>query len=159
MNTRMLRKSLLVLTLIAALAVLVAPAFAQETTSGRSLTLTETRINENFRVQNPVRARVSNRSVDLQPGQVVVTATWAFRSHEPVQVISTLVPRIDNGRLYWSVSSVTADGSAISDDLLNQINTSIATSWRNYLRGLLGTGRVASIDITDTEMVITFVGR
>lgn len=153
---RMFRSILIVLSVVVVLVVSALPAFAQET---HTVTVTEDQINESYRVTNPIRRSLSNVSIDLQPGQVVQTATYTRRGHEPVELTTTFVPSISNGRIYWSVSSVTADGEAISEDLLNQINASIESSWRRYFREQAKPGRVTGIDISDTEVVVTYTSR
>lgn len=133
-------------------ALLASPAAAQETFSR---TLTEAEINDAYRVANPRRAALSNVNVDLQPGQVVITADHATRNRGTVTTITTMQPSVDSGRVYWNVVSiVTADGQQASEDLIAQVNAAIATSWRNYFLGKVD-GVVDSIAITDTEITLT----
>lgn len=147
------RKFALLFTLVAVLVVGVLPAVAQ--TSTCIITWTEDEINQSYRVTNPARRSVSNMSVDLQPGQVVISATITLPRHQPVAVITTMTPYIENGRLFWTVSAVASDGSAISDELLGQINTTITSSWQNYIRTTGYSGAVTAIDITDTDLTVT----
>lgn len=153
---RLFRPILIVLSMIVVLVMSALPAFAQES---RTITFTEDQINESYRVTNPIRRSLSDVSIDLQPGQAVQTATYTRRGHEPVELITTFIPNISNGRIYWSVSSITAHGEAISEDLLNQINASIESSWRRYFREHAKPGRVMSIDISDTEVVVIYTSR
>jgi predicted PurR-regulated permease PerM len=141
--------------LIAVLVLAAVPAFAQES---KTMTITEDRINESYRVTNPIRRSLSDVSIDLQPGQIVQTATYTRRGQNTAQVVSTFVPSVSNGRIYWSVSSVTTDGEAISESLLDQINTSIESSWRRYFKEQRAPGRVTSVEITDTEIIISYTG-
>ncbi len=148
MNT--LRKFALILTLIAVVGVV--PALAQES---RTTTISEDQINESYRVTNPYRRSVSDLSVDLQPEQAVVSATITLRRQNPLDVVVTYTPYIENSRLFWTVEAVTSDGEAVSEQLLSQINAAISSSWRNYFRSTGKPGHVSAIEISDTELVIT----
>jgi hypothetical protein len=149
----MIRNFALVLTLVTVLAVGVIPALAQTETC--ILTWTEDEINQSYRVTNPARRSVSSVVVDLQPGQVVISATITLPRQQPVATITTLTPYIENGRLFWTVSAVTGDGVSVSDELLAQINAAITASWQNYVRTTGRTGVITAVDITDTEISLT----
>jgi len=151
-----LGKSLLVLTLVAVLVAAAVPAFAQDS---RTVTITETQINAAYRITNPWRRSVTNVQVDLQPGQAVVSATYTQPRRDPVQVVATFVPTVNNGRVYWSVTEATADGQPASQELINQINAVIASSWRNYIRRQLGTGRISDIEITGSAVIVSLTPR
>ncbi len=151
MNT--IRKGLIALVVLSALAVSAAPAFAQ-TGSTRTITLTEADINASFRVTNPPRRTVTNVHVDCQPGQVVISATMTYRGHPPMQVAATFAPSINNGRVYWLVSAATVNGQPASLELLQQINASISASWRNYFRRQLPPGHVSAIEITEDAITV-----
>lgn len=116
-------------------------------------TLTEEQINASYRATNPRRAVISQIAVDLQPGQVVISATHTYRWGS-VQTITTTIPYIQDGRIYWQVVSiVTGEGQAASPDLIDQVNASIMSSWRNYIRGQVD-GIISSVTVTDAD--ITF---
>lgn len=141
--------------MIAALALPAAGASAQTATT-RTTTVTEAQINASYRVTNPVRRAVSNVSVDLQPGVAVINSTHTYRSQGQDRVFvcaSLWTPGINNGVIIWSLNSATCNGQPASQELVNQINTSIGSSWRNYWRTQRG-GRVQSVTVTDTEVVI-----
>jgi hypothetical protein len=146
-----MRKVLMLLVLLALVVLGAMPTLAQD---ARTITITETRINESYRVTNPRRAAVSNRVVDLQAGQAVISATLTYR-RTTYNVVSTYTPRVENGRIYWTLVSATANGEPASQELIAQINTSLSTSWRNYVRGEAGNGRVTAITVNDTEITIT----
>jgi hypothetical protein len=137
------------------LSIPVAVAGAQNT---RSITVTETQINDSYRVTNPFRVRISNVSVDLQVNQVVISSTHTTR-RQSYDVVTTLTPNVSNGRLTWTVASVTANGQPASQEIVAQVNTSIATSWLNFWRSQAGTGQIQSVSITDNDITITFAGR
>ncbi|MBL8116759.1 MAG: hypothetical protein J0L63_02855 [Anaerolineae bacterium] len=147
-----LRKLILSLILIGVLAAMAVPALAYERTV--TLTLTEEDINASFVVTNPPRRTVSDVIVDLQLDQVVISAIFTSRGKNPIPVSATLVPTITNGRLTWSVTAASANGQPASADLLSQINASIATAWRNYIKGKASTGKVTSVEISDDNITI-----
>lgn len=153
---KLTRKMMISFVVLGVLAVMALPAFAQSGT--RSKTVTEDTINSSYRVSNPYRSRVSNISVDLQAGQVVISSTHNFRNAS-VDTVTTITPAVSNGRVTWSVLSATTNGEPVSADLLAQINASIASSWRNYIKGQAGMGRVTSVVITDTDITYTFEAR
>jgi ABC-type transport system substrate-binding protein len=150
------RRIFIILTVVVALAALAVPAFAQGTTTR---TVTEDQINASYRVTNPVYRSVTNAHVDLQAGQAVISATFTYRRTGSFEGEAVLVPTIRNGRVYWSVVSATQDGVPVSDELLNQINASIATSWRNYVREQLPAGRVTAVDISEDAITFTLTAR
>jgi hypothetical protein len=138
---------------LAALALLALPAHTHA--AGATRTVTEDQINESYWVTNPPARGVSDRSVDLQPGQVVVSETWTRRAAAPRQVVATIIPTINNGRVFWTVASATIDGAPASDELLAQINARINSSWRNYAKRQAGAGRVAAVTISDDAITYT----
>ncbi|MFN8375532.1 MAG: hypothetical protein U0694_21985 [Anaerolineae bacterium] len=146
------RKLLLLVSLVAVFAVFALPAFAQN----RTVTVTEDQINSSYRVTNSARRSVSNLHVDLQSGQAVITATVTVRGGNSWNTVTTLTPSVSSsGRVTWTVASVTVDGQAASQDVVNQINNSIASSWRSFIRNQYGTGRVASVSISDSAITFT----
>jgi hypothetical protein len=146
---------LFVVMLFAGLALPLASVGAQG--SSRTRVITEAQINESYRVTNPARRAISNVVVDLQPGQVVISSTHTY-PNTTYDVVSVWTPTISNGRITWQASSITANGQPASQELIDQVNTSILTSWRNYWRNQT-TGRVQSIVISDTDITITRAGR
>lgn len=150
-------KLIALLSTIFALLLLVAPTLADDSATTR--TITEQQINESYRVTNPVRRSVSDRAVDLQPGQVVVNEIVTRRGQEPVAVVVVYTPSVQNGRIFWTTVSVTRDGQPVSQEIIDQINNNRQSSWRNYWRLNGPEGRVQSVTISDTEMVITLSAR
>lgn len=94
------RRIFIVLTVVVALAALAVPTFAQGTATNRTVTATEDQINASYWVTNPVYRSVSNAHVDLQAGQVVVSATFTYRRTGSFEGEAVLVPTIRNGRVY-----------------------------------------------------------
>ncbi len=127
------RKISLIALLMVVLAAMAFPTLAAEKTV--TVTLSESEINSSYRVTNPRNRTISAVNVDLQPGQVVITATYTTPKVNSIPVSVTLVPTLSSGRVTWTVSSATTNGKAASTDLLAQLNASISSSWRNYMKG------------------------
>ena len=151
MNT--FRKLALVLSVVVMSALMVAPTFAA--TGTKVITKTEDQINSSYYVTNPAWRAVSNRYVDLQAGQVVVQETVTLRGKDPMAVVVTYTPSVENNRLFWTVVSVTKDGQAVSQELVDQVNANRTYSWRNYWKRNGAAGKVQSVEITDTEIKVT----
>jgi len=149
-------KLTLILVLLTTLAISALPAFAQES---RTFTLTEEEINNSYAVTNPFRRSLSDVQVDLQPGQVVISATLQLRRQLAKNVVGTFVPNVTNGRIYWTMTAATVDGEPASSDLVTQINNALSSSWVNYWRRNAQPGRFTAIDITDTDLTVTYTRR
>lgn len=139
--------------LIAAL-LLVLAAFAQPAAAAsRNVTITEQQINSSYAVTNPKRSTITNRTVDLQPGQVVISATWSAPRRDPVNIVSVYTPALENGRVAWTLASATANGEPASAELQQQINAQLSSSWARYIKGKNEKATVSSVTITDNEIV------
>ncbi|MBZ0298484.1 MAG: hypothetical protein K8J31_02035 [Anaerolineae bacterium] len=149
----MKRSLIFALTLMTMLAAAVVPAFAQD--HSRTFTKTEAQINQSYRVTNPWRRTLSNVYVDVQEGQVVISATYTTRHTGPFAVETTLVPAITNGRVVWTATTVTRDGVPVSDTLLAQINAQITSSWLYFWRTNGPAGHVTNILVADDAISIT----
>lgn len=150
MNT--FRKLTVTVVLIAALALMVTPAFAQ--TSTRTTVKTEDEINQSYWVTNPAWRAVTDRYVDLQNGQVVVKETLSRRGKSPLAVEITYVPSIENSRIFWTITSVVLDGQSASQEIIDQANANRQNSWRNWWRRNGTPGKVQSVTITDSDITI-----
>lgn len=149
----MKHKLILAFSLIAVLAAAAVPAFAQ--TSSRTFTKTEDQINQAYWVTNPWRRSLSDVFVDVQEGQVVISATYSARHTGPFAIATTLVPAISNGRVFWTATTVTRDGVPVSDALLAQINAQITSSWLSFWRTNGPAGHVTDILIANDAIAIT----
>lgn len=156
----MLRKFSVILAVMGIFSLSIVPAFAQAQRTV-TVTITEADINDAFRITNPVRVTISNKSVDLQPGQVVVKATYTPRrpttGMTAYDIETTLVPTVSNGRVTWSATSVVINGTAVTDLQLTQANNAIVSAWRRFQSTRIGTQRVTDLTITDTDMTYTVV--
>lgn len=146
-----MKRHLSLLFALFALFAAVAPAFAQSA----SVSLTEERINQSFRVTNPARVTVSNVIVDLQPNQVAISLTITPRRSNiaPFNGIIVLAPSLSEGRVTWNILSATANGTPASGETLAQLN-SIAQSWMTYFR-VQAQGTLSAISISDTAITYT----
>ena len=154
---------ILLTTLLALCAVSIPLTSAQDCpATGTPVTksYTEAEINSSFRVTNPANRNVSNVYVDLQPDQVLLSETYTWRSPSGLRtddVVALLIPSLTNGRVYWSVVSITANGQPASAELVAQINASLATSWRRWFGENGPAGRVTDLTITDDTISYTYV--
>lgn len=151
-----LRKSLIVLFIVGLLGAMAIPALAATT---RTKTITEDQINDSYRVTNPARRSITDVSVDLQPGQAVIYSTHTYRDGNSYDVVTTAVPSVENGRVFWDVSSVTVDGSEIPADVLAQVNAHMDASWRNFMKSQHPSTRLTGIEVTDDAVIVTYTGR
>lgn len=152
MARHFIARTLLALLTLATLALgWATPALA----ASRTVTISEAEINSRYWVTNPRRAGVSERSVDLQSGQLVVNQTRTRRGQEPRQESITLVPTLADGRVTWSASAATVDGEPVSAELLEQINARITASWARFIKERLPNGRITALAITDAEITAT----
>ncbi|MEO8608306.1 MAG: hypothetical protein ABI690_10510 [Chloroflexota bacterium] len=155
MNTiRKIALSIGILVLLAALAI---PTFAADTT--KTVTITETQINDSYWVTNPSWRAVSDRSVDLQAGQVIVIETITPRKGDAVTVSITYTVAVTNGRIVWTADAVTSNGEPVSQELLDQINAHMSSSWVHYMKTHRGSGRVTAIDISDDAITLTLTSK
>ncbi len=155
-----MKRSILMVLVVAALGALMIPfaVSAQETTEGRSVTVTEEQINDSFAVTNPSRRRVSEVVVDLQAGQVQLSFDWSNRRSSDgaanASVSSIWTPMLENGRLFWTLESATVDGEPASEEMMEQINAHISSMWRNYIRRHMPRGWMTNVTVTDTEITL-----
>jgi len=155
MNT--IRKIALSIGILVLLAALTVPTFAADVT--KTVTLTETQINDSYWVTNPSWRAVSDRSVDLQAGQVVVNETISPRKGDPVSVTITYTATVTNGRIVWKAAAMTKDGAAVSQELLDQINSHMSSSWVRFWKTHRQPGHVTAIDIGEDAITVTLTSR
>jgi hypothetical protein len=141
---------------LALFAVMAVPTLAAVT---KIVTLTETQINDTYWVTNPSWRAVTDRSVDLQVGQVVVSETITPRYGDPITVSATYTPEISNGRIIWTATARTSNGDPVSDELVAQINANMSSSWARFLKETKQVGRVTAIDISEDAITVTLTSR
>jgi hypothetical protein len=155
MNTiRKIALSLGILVLLAALAI---PTLAADVT--KTVTVTETQINASYWVTNPAWRAVSDRSVDLQAGQVVVSETITPRKGDSVAVAITYTASVTNGRIVWAAAAATSNGDPVSQELLDQINAHMTSSWVHYWKTHRQSGHVTAIDISEDAITVTLTSK
>lgn len=154
MNT--IRKTVIVVALFALLAVMAVPTLAAVT---KIVTLTETQINESYWVTNPSWRAVTDRAVDLQAGQVVVSETVTPRNGNAISVSATYTAEVSNGRIIWTATARSSNGDPVSDELLAQINANMSSSWARFLKETKQVGRVTAIDINEDVITVTLTSR
>jgi hypothetical protein len=118
---------------VALLLMLFIGSLATSLAQTATFVITEDTINESYRVTAPLRTTVSGVIVDLQAGQVVISATFTPRRTGIANAtVTTLQPTIVEGEIVWQVVSVMSNGQPASQEVINQVNTAIANSWRVY---------------------------
>ena len=145
-----MRKTLPVIMLLLALTVPNLSVFAQDTITTH--TITEAEINSLDWVTAPENERFSDVAVDLQPGQMVITATYQPRSGDALAIGVTLVPDVAEGFVQWTVVSLLADGEPASDEVTLRVNTALTSLWVRYWREKLDLHLVESITITEDDL-------
>lgn len=106
------RKFSLIALLVLIVGAMAFPTLAADKTKTVTVSLSESDINSSFRVTNPRLRTITDVKVDLQPGQVVIRATYTTPKTSPIPVSVTLAPTVSNGRVTWTVLSATANGKA-----------------------------------------------
>ena len=154
MNT--IRKTFIVVGLLALFALMAVPTLAAVT---KIVTPTETQINDTYWVTNPSWRAVTNRAVDLQAGQVVVSETVTPPNGNPISVSATYTAEVSNGRIIWTATARTSNGDPVSDELLAQINANMSSSWARFVKETKQVGRVTDIDISEDAITVTLTSR
>jgi hypothetical protein len=144
-------RTLLSLLLVALLFVGTLPAVAQQTTT---IVITEAQIKSSYAVAVSPALRITEEKVDLQVGQIVISATLVPQSGALLKTVTTLKPNVTDGYLNWVVIQVLVNGEEATDALSDQINTALLKPWRAYARTLTGQ-TVTKVDITETTLTIT----
>lgn len=151
-----MKKLLIAVVAVAILAVSVLNVAPASAATARTATITEAQANQLYIVTNPYNRAITSRAVDFQIGQVVVSTNFEYRAGKTANTVTVIVPVVSNGRLSWRVTSRSRNGEAVPQDVINQINTSISTSWRNWVKGKLPAGKITNVTISDVDMVIAY---
>ncbi|GEM_PF-4578907 len=110
-----------------------------------SLTFTEASINAMDWVITPTGPNVSDLSIDLQQGQVVITVN---RTIEPTTVNYVVIPTAVNDRVAWQVD--------IQSDFEASVANTLSTVWRAYFTGIYGEGSMKNAIVTDNTITFTW---
>lgn len=148
-------KLLVIAALVLGITLVAVPAQAASNATTRTVTVTESQINSSYRFTNPVRRTVTSKSADCQPGQVVLTVTTTYRDGKSFTTATTMQPYLQNGRLYWTVTTVLVNGNPPSQDVIDQINASIQSSWVNFIKGKAANGKITAVEVNDSAVVLT----
>lgn len=121
---------------------------------GGTLIISEAEINQTYRVTNPANITITDVYVDLQPGQVVTSATLNLASGSVVEEVVVFVPQINDGVVWWLVSSVTLGGEPVSQDVLDGLNDALTSYWMDAVWRYTSTYAVSSVTITDDQIEV-----
>ena len=161
-----MKKAIVLLSIIALLVAALPMVSAQDIEAVGTLTFTEREINASFWVTNPPNRNLRDVNVDLQAangGQVEISAVYTWRvsrtTTRSADVAVVIKPRISNGRLFWDVISITADGNPASTEIVRQVNAYLSASWRRYIADHLPEGRLTRVGISNDDITFTYVPR
>lgn len=124
-----------------------------------TLVIEEQYLNSAYRVTDPPTYRITDETVDCQPGQVVVSANLNLNNGTILQQVTTFVPSIENGVVIWLVSAVTLDGEPLDPAIIDRFNEAILGWWNGVLWGQLGDYQATNVTVTDTQVEITYRSR
>lgn len=149
--------------LVMSLLVLAMPAAAQEQPSH---TWTEEQVNEAARFDNIYQARFGPSTVDLQPGQAVISGTFIPASTgENIPFTATLVPAIvdsrvmpGNGNVVWNITALTVRQQDVSQEIVDLIEQWATQSMARIIRESRIGGDVEAVVITDTDITFFYSG-
>lgn len=135
---------------------LVPGTFAQ-TDPTNSVTLSESFINAKIQANLPADSRLDNLYLDLQPGQIVVSAT-VTGGQNPLAFDLTLVPSVVDGSIQWEATVLTIGNFDM--DLTQFENNPNAAQVTDSLRGVVGDASqskpVASLTVTADTLKLTW---
>jgi hypothetical protein len=126
------------------------PVAAQEDST---ITLTETELNDAFTLVGSRRLEVVDETIDLQPDQVVISATLRPRVGSDIALSVTLIPTLSSGGFLWTVVDATLDGESVPAAQLELINDVVLSSWIGYFRT---EGEAVIVDVSISEDSITY---
>lgn len=116
-------------------------------------TITEAQLNATYRL--PASVVVTSRTVDLQPGRVVITTTTNTPRTKAETRKWIFAPSLVNNQVNWVLVSATKNGAAIASSVQDQVNLSISTSWTRFLKAQMPAGKVTNITVNDSAITYT----
>lgn len=125
----------------------------QQTDPTATYTLTETEVNDALKAFT--NETVSNLFVDMQPEQLLITASGPGNNGQPYAVTVALVPTFENGRITWSIDSMTYNSIVIDRSHLAANSQVTDTLTRELDSSNRQSARVTDFTMTDTEMSMT----
>lgn len=156
-------KVLAVLTLLTLVVTFAVPTFAQEPSKTKTITITvsEDAINSSYHVTNPRNRKITDAKVDLQTGQASVSFTFTERGKDPLKMVAVLLPVIKTNNVTWTLSTLTVNGTAATQDQINLINTTVGNSLRYEVRSLLKAKAhskcpATAVTVSDTQISVTY---
>lgn len=146
----------LTIALTAVLLTGIVPAAAGPDAQDSTFTLTEDQINRAYQAGSTARWRVESKSVDLQPGQAVLSAVITPRGGNTYTATVVFVPRLDGSSVVWDTTSVTVNGTAATEEQLATINSALVNSFRRYLKTTVNRYLVSGVQVTDDAIIYTY---
>lgn len=146
----------LVLSLLLPLSFAASPAQAQDTPHN-STTLTEPFLNAKLLAVRRSDARIIDTTVDFQPGKIVLEGI-VEADRQPLELALTLIPRVNNGRLTFEITTLTIGRRTIDlteDDHYGTADT--ITDLHDVIAGAVPSNRLESVTVTDDDLTITWL--
>lgn len=144
--------------LILAVALPTVPAYAQTTTT---VTITEDEINAEALSRAKARSSlVEDLRIDLKPGQITIDYKGKTNRGMSVTMSGTFDVALTNGKITWKLVSATLNGTALNAATLRLVDSTIRGPVQTEINRVLksevkGKYTLKSLEITDTEMIIT----
>ncbi|KAB8140159.1 hypothetical protein F8S13_25280 [Chloroflexia bacterium SDU3-3] len=133
-----------------------ASAAPAATATTKVVTITEEQINSSYVITTPRSTKITDRHVDLQPGKVVLTATFtASDTGKSYALSTTLTPTLTSGQVLWQATSASVGKVAASDAKLAELNALIADSWARSYKTAHGPGVITAFEVSDTALTYT----
>src|SRR5262249_29448180 len=150
--------------LVVALAALAFPMFsasAQDADLTKTVTITEADLNSLYLVTNPIHRGVTNASFDIQDAQVVFSATLDRPGYRgPCDALATYTPAVTDGRIDWTLASLTINGSPATDDQMQDFSLGRVLGhplWRAYMEHFIYPRyEITGISISGDAITITY---
>jgi hypothetical protein len=140
------------------------PAQTASAATSKTVVITEAILNQYISVASTSAYTISKVYVDMQAGQLVVTATFTPRktgktAATSYATVSTWKVNVVNGRLDVALVSASANGKPASQELLTVINTALKSALNSaintYLQQKLGVKyTVQSVTISADSMKV-----
>lgn len=142
------------LSLVMVCGVLVATHIPVAAQGDSTITLTEAELNAAFTLVGSRRLEIVDEAIDLQPDQVVISATLRPRVGSDLALAVTLIPTLSSGGFLWTIVDATLDGESVPAAQLELINDVVLSSWIGYFR-TEGEALIASVSITEDSITYT----
>ncbi len=122
-----------------------------------ALKLTQADINTSIQniLASSTGLRLQNATVDLQPGQIVVTGSYTKKDGSTANGSLTLTLVAQDGAVLAQITNLNLEGWTVNDPAIQQINEQMTADFQRRAARTSNL-KVQSVTISDTEVDITF---